>query len=110
MKQPINTETLRSYTEWKFPDLAILENINTRIPNDLDNTKYQTLKDIDDAVEKAKPAVDVYSKEKQEIFQYGTDFLTNSIGFIDSDFLAKHPFSQETRDAVKRLKHLIEKQ
>jgi len=110
LRQPINVETLKAYTEWKFPDIPVLENLNSRIPTDLDNSKHQVLKDIDNMVEKARPAVEAYFKEKPDLFQHGTDFITKSIGFIDGSFLSKHPFSQETRDAVKRLKRLIEKE
>lgn len=108
LKQSINCDTLKAYTEWKFSDKPILEDINSRIPSDLDNTKYLTLKDIDEVVEKAKPAVEAYFKEKPDIFKYGTDFVTKSLGFVDDAFLTKHPFAQETRDAAKRLKRLIE--
>jgi hypothetical protein len=108
LKQPINREMLKAYTEWKFPDKQPSEEINIRLSSDLDITAYPVLKDIDSAVEKARPAVEAYFKEKPDLFKYGTDFITKSLGFVDESFLAKHPFAQETKDAVKRLKHLIE--
>jgi|GEM_PF-3197542 hypothetical protein len=108
LKQPINRDTLRAYTEWKFPDKPISEEINSRIPSDLDSSKYPTLKGIDEVIEKAKPAVEAYFKDNPNIFEFGTDFVTKSLGFIDDAFLAKHPFSQETKDAAKKYKRLIE--
>ncbi len=108
LKQAINRDTLRAYSEWKFEDKPVSEDLNLKIINDLDSSSYSTLKDIDAAIEKAKPAVDAYFKEKPDLFQYGTDFISKSLGFIDENFLAKHNFSQETRDAIKRLKRLIE--
>jgi len=108
LKQVINRDTLRAYAEWKFSDKPVSEDLSSKIINDLDNARYLTLKDIDDAIERAKPAVEAYFKEKPDLFQYGTDFISKSLGFIDENFLAKHPFSQDTRDAIKRLKRLIE--
>jgi hypothetical protein len=107
LNQAINLETLKAYTEWKFPEKPVSDQLNIKILNDIDTAKYSKLKDIDDVIEKAKPAVDAYFKEKPDWFKYGTDFITKSLGFVDDAFLAKHQFAQETRDATKRLKRLI---
>jgi len=107
LNQAINLETLKAYTEWKFSEKPVSDQLNIKILNDIDTVKYLKLKDIDDAIEKAKPAVDAYFKEKPDWFKYGTDFITKSLGFVDDAFLAKHQFAQETRDAAKRLKRLI---
>jgi len=108
LNQAINRETLKVYTEWKFLDKPVSDELNIKILNDIDIAKYSKLKDIDDVIEKAKPAVDAYFKEKPDWFKFGTDFITKSLGFVDDAFLVKHPFAQETRDAVKRLRKLIE--
>lgn len=107
LKQVVNQDTLKAYSEWKFPDKPVSDDLNLKIMNDLNKSKYLTLRELDDVIEKAKPAVDTYFKEKPDLFKFGTDFITKSLGFIDEDFFAKHSFCQETRDAVKRLKRII---
>lgn len=109
LNQPINDETLRVYTEQKFkePSLKVKENIHSLILRDINIAKYPTLKSLDIAIERARPAVAVYYKEAPELFKAGSDFITKSLGFVDDDFLAKHPFCQKTRDAIRRLRYLI---
>lgn len=109
LNQPINDETLRAYTEERFKELPlkVKENIHSLILRDINVAKYPTLKSLDIAIEKAMPAVAAYHKEAPELFKAGSDFITKSLGFVDDDFLAKHPFCQKTREAIKRLRHLI---
>jgi ppGpp synthetase/RelA/SpoT-type nucleotidyltranferase len=108
LNQPINDATLRAYTEIKFKKLPIKENIHSLILRDINIADYPNLKALDEAINKAKPAVDIYYKEAPELFKSGSDFITKSLGFIDDTFLINHPFCQKTREAVRKLRPLIE--
>jgi ppGpp synthetase/RelA/SpoT-type nucleotidyltranferase len=109
LNQPVDDETLRIYTKLRYKNLPIKvnERIHSLILRDLDLGKYPTLKAIDETIKKAKPAVELYYSEAPDLFKAGTDFITKSLGFVDDDFLRKHPFCQRTRDAIKRLRHLV---
>jgi len=107
LSQRIDFDTLMVYTRWKFPSLPVSESWHSRLLEDLDLGKYRTLADIDSAVEAARPAVDHYSHENPRWFQAGTDYITKSLGFVDHAFRKKHPWSEETIAAFKRLGHLV---
>lgn len=107
--QPIDFDTLRAYTKWKFPDLPVSEQVHVLLLRDLDLGKYQILADIDAAVEAAKSAVEKYRCQNPEWFQAGTDFITKSLGFVDPAFRQKHPWGQKTIVAFKEHGHLARK-
>jgi len=109
LDQPVNDETLRVYTEEKYKELPlkVKEKIHSLILRDINVSNYPTLNAIEEAIERAQLAVEAYYKEAPELFKAGTDFITKSLGFVDEDFLARHPFCQKTREAIARLKHLI---
>jgi len=109
LSQPIDYDTLVAYTEWKFPSLPLSEHWHARLLTDLNSDKYRTLNDIHQAVEIAKPAVEAYKKESPDWFKFGTDYLTKSLGFIDSDFRKRHPWGERTLEAFKRFGHLTKK-
>jgi putative GTP pyrophosphokinase len=105
MSQPIDYDTLRAYTKWKFPDLPISEQWHVRLLHDLDLTAYKSLADIDVVVEMAKQSVEQYRRTNPEVFGTGTDFITKSLGFVDSAFRQKHPWGKKTIDAFKEFGH-----
>ncbi len=109
LSNPIDYDTLAAYTRWKYPDLPISENWHARLLADLNREKYQKLRDIDIIVKRAKKAVDAYRNENPSWFQYGTDYLTKSFGFVDQEFREKHPFGKLTIEAFKRLEYLVKK-
>ena len=109
LSQPIDYDTLRAYTKWKFPGLPISEQWHVRLLRDLDLAKYRTLADIDGAVEAAKPAVEQYRRQNPEWFQAGTDLITKSLGFVDSTFRQRHPWGEKTIVAFKEHGHLVKK-
>lgn len=110
LNSPIDNKSLREYTIFKYPGLDVSENIHNQLLRDIDSTKYSTLSQIETAVERARPAVEKYANESPDIFKYGTDFISKSLGFVDAGFLQKHPFSEATRNAVKKYLHLVKKQ
>jgi hypothetical protein len=107
LNQPIDLETLLAYADWRFPGKPPSETLTRLVLRDLDNQHFKKLSDIDAAVDRAKPAVDAYSKENPAWFANGTDFITKSLGFVDQHFRTKHPFALRTREAFTRLQHLI---
>jgi hypothetical protein len=109
LSRSVDYETLQAYTKWKFPGLPISEHWHVRLLHDLDLDKYRTLRDIDAAVEAARPAVEKYSHENPCWFQAGTNFITKSLGFVDSDFRQKHRWGDKTIAAFEQLGHLVKR-
>lgn len=107
LAQSVDYETLLAYTRWKFPELPASDKLNLRLLQDLDQSAYPSLSQIDAAIERAKGAVDAYRSENPDWFKFGTDFITKSLGFVDDKFLAKHGFAKKTRDAISKYRHLV---
>lgn len=104
----LNFDSLTAYTNWKYPNLPVKEVLQTALLSNLDREKYKTLGDIDKVVEKSKAFLEVYSKENPRFFGFGTDYITKSLGFVDKEFRRLHRFSDITKGAYERHKHLIE--
>jgi hypothetical protein len=109
LAQPINRESLAAYTKYKFPTLPINQRIQELLIRDLDHDSYRTLADIDNALDRAAPAVCLYAKQRPEFFKAGTDYLTKSLGFVDVKFRAKHGFAKVSRDAFSAFSTFVEK-
>jgi ppGpp synthetase/RelA/SpoT-type nucleotidyltranferase len=107
--QPIDYDTVMAYTKWKHPALPVSKMWQTQMLSDMNMDNYETLQDIDTVVEKARSAVEAYSHEVPHLFQFGTDFLTKSLGFIDHDFREKHFWTETTRIAFDKFSYLIRK-
>lgn len=107
LELPIDYDTLKAYTEWKFPNLGVSDRFHSRLLADIDTNNYRNLKEIDQVIEQAKPAVDAYKKEDPRWFRNGTAYITKSLGFVDTEFRNRHPFGQPTRDAFKKFENLI---
>jgi hypothetical protein len=103
----INERTLEKYTKWKYPDLPIDKKVQGLLLRDLNKEHYKLIGDLDHAVNAASEAVQRYKNEQPGLFKSGTDHLTKSLGFADHDFLGRHPFGRETREAYKRYHHLV---
>lgn len=110
ISQPIDFDTLAAYTEWKYPNMPISEIWQTRLLNDIDRSRYKTLKDLDAVIERARPAVEAYRIENAKWFSFGTDFITKSLGFVDTSFRAKHPWGDKTKIAFDKFGHLVKGQ
>lgn len=105
---PVTHDTLRTYTDWKFPGLDALPHLQTALLRDLRTKSYPTLRYIEDAVNRAMPAVRAYASERPEVFTGGTDYITKSLGFVDTDFRDRHGFADVTLAAFKRYAKLVE--
>ncbi|MFP3384958.1 GTP pyrophosphokinase family protein [Tritonibacter sp. SIMBA_163] len=104
--QPVDHHTLKLYSEERFPGVPVSEAWQDVLINDLDSSRYKTIKDINAVVERAEKAVQEFASDRPEIFRYSTDFLTKSLGLLDEDFRRRHMFSAST---VARLEQLHEK-
>lgn len=103
---PVTYDSLRAYTEWKFPGSEISEHWQNALLRDITSAKYPALRHIDDAVNQAMPAVRAYQADAPELFHSGTDFITKALGFVDSDFRQHHDFAQRTLDAFNKYSNL----
>lgn len=108
--RPVNYDSLAWYTLWRFPGLEVSPHWQKALLNDIDHNRYQTISDIDRVVNSAHEAVTKYSKEKPELFQCGTDYITKSLIFSDKDFRAQHTVSRTTLDAVSRYQSLLQEE
>lgn len=107
LSQPLDHDTLLAYTIWKFPGLPVSDYWHNRMLMDLDFTRYPNLRSIDDVVASTRDAVEAYRSERPSTFLHGTDFLTKSLGFVDSDFREKHSWSEGTTDAFAKFAGLL---
>jgi ppGpp synthetase/RelA/SpoT-type nucleotidyltranferase len=107
LAQPIDRETISAYTRWKYPNLPVKENLQELLIRDLDRSRFKTLKDVDDVILRAMDAVKAYSKEAPDLFNFGTDYIAKSIGFVDEHFRRAHGFGPQTREAFARLSQLV---
>jgi len=107
LSQKIDYETLEAYTKWKYPKLGVSQKWQNRLLSDLNPSKFKVLKDIDDAVEKAKFAVEAYKKKNPMLFKTGTGHITKALGFVDREFRKKHPFGSTSRNAFKTYNNLV---
>lgn len=102
LSQAVTYDSLSAYTAWKFPGMRISDRIQKLLLRDLNMSRYQTLAAIDLAVQRAEAAVKLYADDHPEMFQFGTDYITKSLGFVDEEFRKKHGFARKTRDAFTR--------
>ncbi len=99
LSQALDWDTLAAYTRWKYPKLDISERIQTILLSDIDKAKYPTLRELDAAIDAAKPAIDRFAVDNPDLFQAGTDFITKSLGFVDLMFRRRHQFGTRSRKA-----------
>jgi len=107
LNSPINEKALVEYEQWRFPEKPHSPRVATMLIKDLDSGRYRTIRDLDDAVSRAQLAVEAYASEAPEVFEYSTDHLTKSLGFVDEDFRSAHGFSSNTRAALGRYADLV---
>jgi len=110
LAQPLDFDTVIAYTHWKFPDRNASEKLTQILLRDINFRNYPTLQQLDAVVERARVAVETYRKENPDWFKTGTDFLTKSLGFVDSEFRAKHGFAGKTRAAFDKYQSLVTEQ
>lgn len=106
---PISVERLAEYSASKFPNLPIDEFWQETLASDIQQIDgFKTLRDIDNAVQNSRRAVEAYKTERPDLFKSSTDHLTKSVGFVSEKFRAIHPFAAATLNAFGRHHHLVE--
>jgi len=91
----------------EVPDKPVSDRLQKYLLRDLNISKYPTLLEIDQAVQRAEEAVNKYAQEQAEWFKFGTDHITKSLGFVDEEFRVKHGFANKTRAAFKKYATLV---
>ena len=107
--ESVNKISLIRYSKLKYPGRGISKGWQERFLKDVDKTNYKIIGDIDAAVNKAILAVETYRRDNPNTFNYGTDYISKSMGFVDPDFRAQHSWSSETQEAFKNYEHLVDR-
>lgn len=107
LAQPLDFDTVIAYTRWKFPECDVSEKLTQILLKDINLEKYPTLEQLDGIIDRASDAVNAYQEEMPSFFKNGTDFITKSLGFVDSEFRSKHGFATKTRAAFDRHQNLV---
>jgi len=107
LSRPITLDSLGWYSLWKFPNKPVSERIQTLLLRDLDERQYQTIRDIDAAVDQARAAVEAYEAENPDYFKFSTDYITKSLGFVDPAFRSRNGFAARTLEAFDRYRGLV---
>jgi ppGpp synthetase/RelA/SpoT-type nucleotidyltranferase len=107
LAQPLDFDTIVAYTRWKFPSLSVNEKLTQILLRDINRQDYPMLEQLNGVVDRARAPVEAYQKENPERFKTGTDFLTKSLGFVDSKFRGKHGFASNTRAAFNRFQSMV---
>ncbi len=107
LNSQLSPNALEEYTQIKFRGLGVSADLQKKLLNDIVNLGYSTVRDIDDAVNRAIHAVIAYEIENPNMFEAGTDYITKALGFVDSRFRLAHSFSQETMAAFNRYAQLV---
>jgi len=93
---------LRNLTTKLFPNLPADPFWETQLLADIDIGLYKHISDVERAYLRAKPALEIYSREQPSLFRTGTDYLTKALGFVDLCFQSRHNWSPETRTAFRK--------
>lgn len=103
----VTPEALRELTKRLFPRLPVDEFWQFMLLADLDGEMYRSVGDIELAYQRARPAVEAYSREYPDAFTSGTDYLTKALGFVDLCFRSRHGWSRMTRQAFDKYAGLV---
>lgn len=100
LSRPINFESLVAYTLLKFPKRPISITWSNALLRELDRDRYKNIQDIETVVQIAFEEVERYSQQRPEVFQFGTDFITKSLMFVDRSFRDRHNASPDSFKAA----------
>jgi len=100
LDREINYENLVSYTVEMFPQLPVSREWTREMLSDMSRDRYKHIRDVDREVKYAKTKLEEYAKKRPELFRFGTDYITKSLIFVDSDFRERHDISPETLKAA----------
>jgi len=103
----LSAESVRAYTQWKFPGMGISEVWQSQLLNDIRIQDYPTVRHLDSAVGRALPAVHAFKEKHPDLFPTGTDYITKALGFADKNFRTAHSWALVTSEAFAEYAHLI---
>lgn len=95
----LSTDSVKLYTQWKFPGLGISEHWQSELLNDIRMQDYPTIRHLDSVVTQAMPTVEVFREKQPNLFPTGTDYITKALGFVDKNFRLAHSWSLVTLEA-----------
>lgn len=107
LDSPLSADTLQEYTINRFRGLDVSTKLQSAILKNIDIANYPTLRNIDNAVNRAIPALVAYQLESPDMFECGTDYISKALGFVDDNFRAAHGFSNRTMAAFTRYGSLV---
>ena len=101
----IEKESIEKYTKMKYPDKDISIDYQEQILAALAQSKgYKKIADIDKIVKKVEPLISELYKKRPDLFTYGTDFISKSLGLYDIDFMNSYPFVKTTKDIFQEIR------
>ena len=103
LNQEINLDTLRAYLKWKFPKRKESStSAYSSLLTELRVSNYGKIKQLDDALERAKEQFEQYEKKQ---FAKGhfrrTGVVRASLGIVDSEYKRWLPFFKKIRKKAK---------
>lgn len=109
-QSPIDIHTLEKYTNEAFPNHGVSPYWQGEIVRDINKLRYKKIEDIANVVSAAEPYIKKFSSDEPGLFNYGTDYITKSLGLMDEDFRERHAFSHSTLmvfDRIRRRKDFV---
>jgi hypothetical protein len=100
LDKEVTYENVVAYTIETFPGMPVSREWTRELLNDIPKHRYIKIRDIDRVVKYAKSKVDQYARERPDLFQCGTDFITKSLTFVDAEFRRVHNVSPATMEAA----------
>jgi ppGpp synthetase/RelA/SpoT-type nucleotidyltranferase len=110
LEQEVNLDTIRAYTEWKFPGVAPPPDyyLGARVLGCLPAGKYKTLKELDDAVSRGLPAVrqDIIDGTSPPYLHAG-EYLSVALAFVDADHRHMARWTDGATKAFEKYQSLV---
>lgn len=103
--QETTKDSLEKYTKLKFSERDVSIDLQDKVLLSLiDLPQYRKISNIDDVVEKVAPFIQKLYQERSDLFSFGTDFISKSLGLYDKAFMEKYPFSPSTKDIFMKIR------
>lgn len=102
----LDARSVAAYTLLRFPLLPINERLQSKMLDDIRSSGLEqdisTIRRLDEVVDIGWNEIMKFSLENPNIFRFGTDFLTKSIGLLSKEFREQHGFSAATKARLSR--------
>jgi len=98
-------DSLEKYTKTKYPDKDISLDYQEKILLAIVNSKkYRRIIDVDEVLKKVYPLISTLYEDRPDLFRFGTDFISKSLGLYDKEFMGLYPFVQTTKDIFEKIR------